>query len=95
MPGKSHGQRSLEEYSPLGCKKSDMMEPLNNTTTTVLLKTEEYKLHVIRSVFYYTYVLCAFLGSAVCVGVFNMDIFFLTSQSKINFWLYEKPVIIA
>ena len=65
-------------------------------TTTVLLKTEEYKLHVIRSVFYYTYVLYAFLGSAVCVGVFNMDFFFfLTSQSKINFWLYEKPVIIA
>ena len=39
-------------------------------------ETEEYKLHVIRSpVFFYTYVLCAFLGSAVCVVVFNTDIF--------------------
>ena len=25
-PGKSHGQRSLVGYSPLGCKESDMTE---------------------------------------------------------------------
>ena len=24
LPGKSHGQRSLEDYSPWGCKESDM-----------------------------------------------------------------------
>ena len=46
----------------------------NNNHVT---ETEEYKLHVIRGVvFYYTYILCAFLGSAVCVGVFNMDFLF-------------------
>ena len=26
LPGKSHGQRSLVGYSPLGCKESDMAE---------------------------------------------------------------------
>ena len=26
LPGKSHGQRSLVVYSPLGCKESDMAE---------------------------------------------------------------------
>ena len=28
LPGKSHGQRSLVVYSPLGRKESDMTEPL-------------------------------------------------------------------
>ena len=56
--------------------RHDLATKYNNHVT----ETEEYKLHVIRSpVFFYTYVLCAFLGSAVCVGVFNMDIFFLIS----------------
>ena len=26
LPGKFHGQRSLADYSPLGCKKSDITE---------------------------------------------------------------------
>ena len=26
LPGKSHGQRSVAGYSPLGCKESDMTE---------------------------------------------------------------------
>ena len=26
LPGESHGQRSLEGYSPQGCKESDMTE---------------------------------------------------------------------
>jgi len=26
LPGKSHGQRSPEGYSPQGCKESDMTE---------------------------------------------------------------------
>ena len=26
LPGKSHGQKSLEGYSPWGCKESDMTE---------------------------------------------------------------------
>ena len=26
LPGKYHGQRTLERYSPLGCKESDMTE---------------------------------------------------------------------
>ena len=29
LPGKSHGQRSLEDYSPWGCKESDMTEQLS------------------------------------------------------------------
>ena len=33
LPGKSHGQRSLEGYSPWGPKESDMTEWLNNRTT--------------------------------------------------------------
>ena len=32
LPGKSHGQRSLEGYSPWGCKQSDMTERLTTTT---------------------------------------------------------------
>ena len=30
LPRKSHGQRSLTGYSPLGCKESDMTHQLNN-----------------------------------------------------------------
>ena len=29
LPGESHGQRSLEDYSPWGCKESDMTEQLS------------------------------------------------------------------
>ena len=29
LPGKSHGQRSLEGYSPWGCKESDVTEVTN------------------------------------------------------------------
>ena len=29
--GESHGQRSLEGYSPWGCKESDMTERLTHT----------------------------------------------------------------
>ena len=29
LPGESHGQRSLEGYSPWGCKESDMTEGLS------------------------------------------------------------------
>ena len=28
LPGESHGQRSLADYSPWGCKESDMTEQL-------------------------------------------------------------------
>ena len=34
LPGESHGQRSLEGYSPWGCKESDVTEQLNNNHTT-------------------------------------------------------------
>ena len=30
LPGKSHGQRSLEDYSPWGCRESDTTEQLNH-----------------------------------------------------------------
>ena len=29
LPGEFHGQRSLESYSPEGCKESDMTEQLS------------------------------------------------------------------
>ena len=32
LPGESHGQRSLEVYSPWGCEESDMTEPLSPVT---------------------------------------------------------------
>ena len=31
MPEEFHGQRSLEGYSPWGCKESDMIEVTENT----------------------------------------------------------------
>ena len=34
LPGKFHGQRSLADYSPWGCKESDMTEQLNRNTHT-------------------------------------------------------------
>ena len=30
LPGKSHGQRNLEDYSPWGCKESDIIEWLTH-----------------------------------------------------------------
>ena len=33
LPGESHGQRSLEGYSPWGCKESDMTEATEHTRT--------------------------------------------------------------
>ena len=42
LPGKSHGQRSLVGYSPLGCKESDMTEWLHfniyNTSKYIMKK---------------------------------------------------------
>ena len=37
LPGISHGQRSLVDYSPWGLKESDMTERLNNNSVTMLL----------------------------------------------------------
>ena len=34
LPGKAHGQRSLVDYSPGGCKESDRPEQLNTHTHT-------------------------------------------------------------
>ena len=35
FPGESHGQRSLEGYSPQGCKKSDMTEVTYQAHTNI------------------------------------------------------------
>ena len=35
LPGKSHGQRSLADYNPWGCKESDTTERLNNNNWLV------------------------------------------------------------
>ena len=39
LPGKSHGQRSLVGYSPQGCKKLDMTEASQHSTTHIHSKT--------------------------------------------------------
>ena len=36
LPGESHGQRSLADYSPWGHKESDMTERLNNRLGSLL-----------------------------------------------------------
>jgi len=36
LPGESHGQRSLADYSPRGCKQSDTTEQLSIHTYEVL-----------------------------------------------------------
>ena len=36
LPGESHGQRSLADYSPRGCKQSDMTEQQSIHTYEVL-----------------------------------------------------------
>ena len=38
LPGESHGQRSLVDYSPWGCKESDMTQWVNNNSRFALLK---------------------------------------------------------
>ena len=37
LPGKSHGQRSLADYSPWGRKESTMTEQLNDNDRKVIL----------------------------------------------------------
>ena len=37
LPGKSHGQRSLEGYSPWGCKESDTTERLSDFTHLLIV----------------------------------------------------------
>ena len=44
MPGESHGQRSLEGYSPRGLKESDTSEPLSLPRHGMIFKS---KLNVI------------------------------------------------
>ena len=46
LPGESHGQKSLEGYSPWGCKESDMNEWLNTHTHTHTLWSPEAGLPV-------------------------------------------------
>jgi len=38
LPGESHGQRSLEDYTPWNCKESDMTEKLTQQQKVVFLK---------------------------------------------------------
>ena len=37
LPGKSHGQRSLMDYSPWGCKESDMTMQLQFSPVDLVL----------------------------------------------------------
>jgi len=46
LPGESHGQRSLEVYTPWGCKESDMTEVTEYEHKHVLVVTKiQYRLH--------------------------------------------------
>ena len=40
LPGKSHGQRSLADYSPWDCKKSDTTEQLHFSQSPFTLSSE-------------------------------------------------------
>ena len=40
LPGKSHGQRSLEDYTPMGCKESDTTKCAHAHTHTSSLYTQ-------------------------------------------------------
>ena len=41
FPGESHGQRSLEGYSPKGCKESDTTERLSTVSINCIVKTSK------------------------------------------------------
>ena len=41
LVGKSHGQRSLEGYSPKGCKESDTTERLSTVSINCIVKTSK------------------------------------------------------
>ena len=45
LPGESHGQRSLADYSPWGCKESDMTEPL-----TAIICSQFYRVRLFQAV---------------------------------------------
>ena len=45
LPGKSHGQRSLEGYSPWVCKESDTTLWLNNNNIFVILHVDRLQSH--------------------------------------------------
>ena len=39
LPGKSHGEKSLVGYGPVGCKASDTTEQLNTNTVIVVFNS--------------------------------------------------------
>ena len=45
FPGKSHGQRSLEGYSPWGCKESDMTEQTTLKYYLVMMRVGNKSFH--------------------------------------------------
>ena len=47
LPGKSHGQRSLVDYSPWGCRESERTGRLNNNNSNLVYKE--------RQVLYFSY----------------------------------------
>jgi len=42
IPGESHGQRSLEGYSPWGCQESDITEVTEHSRNNVINKELYY-----------------------------------------------------
>ena len=55
LPGESHGQRSLVDYSPWGCKESKMTDQLSTHTRALLLN--EFQT-VFRGCFMIIHVIC-------------------------------------
>ena len=45
LPGESHGQRSLVDYSPWGCRESERTERLKNNNNSNLVHKERRFLH--------------------------------------------------
>ena len=48
LPGKSHGQRSLADYSPWGCRESNVTERLSSSRIHVLLEPQQETLSEVR-----------------------------------------------
>ena len=62
LPGKFHGQRSLVDYHPWGCKESDTTERLN---TSSLLKPPSWKC---KPSYLYIYIAELFVRERTCIS---------------------------
>ena len=72
-PGEFHGQRSLADYSPWGCKEPDMMEILTHTQTHTHMHHLDAALNISPMFFLYDYSVGSFLQRSYCEeGCFSL-----------------------